>query len=116
MNRAGPGVSPASPWARATPTPKKIYIIHIKKKKNYTYTLEKKNCIHKTKFLLEGKKNIQKTKMKNNHKIGGQKKLLRAKIKINHKPKEQKKILRAKIKINHKPGVQKKNLEGKNKN
>ena len=36
--RAGPGVSPASPWARATPHPratngkkKKNYIIHIKK-------------------------------------------------------------------------------------
>jgi hypothetical protein len=37
--RAGPGVSSASPWVRATPTPrqtigeKKNYIIHKKKKK-----------------------------------------------------------------------------------
>ena len=44
--RAGPGVSPASPGARATPPPgatpqeKKKFILCIKKikKKNYTYT------------------------------------------------------------------------------
>jgi hypothetical protein len=40
-SRAGPGVSPASPWARATPHPratngeKKIYTIHKKKIINY---------------------------------------------------------------------------------
>jgi hypothetical protein len=57
--RAGPGVSPASPWARATPHPratkrekKKFIHIHPKKKK--------KICIYKIKFLLEGK-------IKNNH-------------------------------------------------
>ena len=41
---------------------KKNYTIHKKEKKNYTYTLEKKNYIHKRKFLLEGKKN-------NSHKL-----------------------------------------------
>jgi hypothetical protein len=61
--RADPGVSPASPWARATPHPKatnwkkkKKKLYYTLKKKNYTYTLEKKKiCIHKIKFLLEGK-------------------------------------------------------------
>jgi hypothetical protein len=60
VTRAGPGVSPASPWARATPHPgatkmekKKIYTIHIKKKIIYTYTSEEK----KKKFI-RGQKNI----------------------------------------------------------
>jgi hypothetical protein len=60
IDRAGPGVSPASPWARATPHPRATN--GKKKKKNYMYTLEKKKniyiYIHKRKFLLEGKTNI----------------------------------------------------------
>jgi hypothetical protein len=47
LPRAGPRVSPASPWARATPHPratkwekKKLY--YTLKKIYYTYTLEKK--------------------------------------------------------------------------
>jgi hypothetical protein len=68
-----PGVSPASPWARATPHPratkmekKKIYTIHTKKKKKlYMHQKKKKICIHKIKFLLEGKKYIQKILGKN---------------------------------------------------
>ena len=63
-HRAGLGVSPASPWARATPSPratkrekKKIYTIH-KIFFLYIYIRKKKICIHKIKFLLEGKKNI----------------------------------------------------------
>ena len=50
-DRVGPGVSPASPWARATPHHRAT---KMEKKK------KKKNCIHKIKFLLEGKKYIQK--------------------------------------------------------
>ena len=70
-SRADPGVSLASPWARATPHPwatkmeKKIYTIHTKKN-NCTYaSQEKKNYIHKIKLLLEGKKYIQKILGKN---------------------------------------------------
>jgi hypothetical protein len=59
--RAGPRVSPASPWSRATPHPKATN----GEKKNYTYTLgKKKNYIHKIKFLLEDKTNIQRAKKK----------------------------------------------------
>jgi hypothetical protein len=43
MIRAGPGVSPASPGARATPQEKKnLYTIHKKKKKLYIYIRGKK--------------------------------------------------------------------------
>ena len=44
--KASPGISPASPWARATPHPratkreKKKFILYIKKR-IYTYTSEK---------------------------------------------------------------------------
>jgi hypothetical protein len=81
--RASPGLSPASPWARATPLPpggnqkgkKKIYTIHKKKKKkkkrkkNYTYTLEraKKIVFIKIKFFIRGQKKYSRTKIKNNH-------------------------------------------------
>jgi hypothetical protein len=49
-DRAGPGVSPASPWARATPPlgatkrEKKKFILYIKKKKKklYIYIRKKK--------------------------------------------------------------------------
>jgi hypothetical protein len=56
--RAGPGVSPASPWARATPHPgatkmeKKKIILYIQKKKLYIYITEKK----KKKFIFRKKK------------------------------------------------------------
>jgi hypothetical protein len=50
LPRAGPRVSPASPWARATPHPratkweKKKIILYIKKKiKLYIYIRKKKN-------------------------------------------------------------------------
>jgi hypothetical protein len=63
-NRAGPGVSPASPGARATPPPgatpqeKKNFILYIKKKKkNYTYTSgEKKKKKKKIYTYTSGKK------------------------------------------------------------
>ena len=48
-SRASPGVSPASPWARATPHPRAT-------------NGKKKNCIHKRKFLLVYIKNIQRVK------------------------------------------------------
>jgi hypothetical protein len=80
--RAGLGVSPASPSARATPHPratkieKKKFILYIKKKKKKIYICirkkKKKNCMHKIKFLLEDKKYIFRkywTKIKNNHKL-----------------------------------------------
>jgi hypothetical protein len=53
--RAGPGVSPASPWARATPHPRAT---NGKKKIYYTYTLEKKKKIIfiKENFYLRAKK------------------------------------------------------------
>jgi hypothetical protein len=51
--QVAPMVRAANPWNRATSG-------QPKKKKIYTYTSEKKkNYIHKIKFLLEGKKNIQ---------------------------------------------------------
>ena len=115
MCRAGPGVSRASPWARATPhlgatkmDKKNLYYTCQKKKKLYIYITEKKKkklyicitgkkkklyiCItekiyiyiHKIKFLLEGKKYIQKILGKNkkiNQYTGGAKKIFRAKIK-----------------------------------
>jgi hypothetical protein len=59
--RAGPGVSPASPGARATPQEKKNYTIYKKKKFIYIYIyiyIREKKIIHKIKFLIEGKKNI----------------------------------------------------------
>ena len=58
-HRAGLGVSPTSPWARATPSlgatkrEKKKFILYINFFFFYTYTLGKKNCIHKP-----GQKNI----------------------------------------------------------
>jgi hypothetical protein len=54
--RAGPGVSPASPWARATPHRRATKW----EKKILYYTLKKKLYIYirKKKKLLEGKKNI----------------------------------------------------------
>ena len=51
-SKVSPGVSPRSPWARATPHPKTI---NGKKKR-------KKICIHKRKFLLVYIKNIQRVK------------------------------------------------------
>jgi hypothetical protein len=60
--RAGPGVSPASPGARATPREKKkFYTIHKKKKKIihiHDTSGGGGEIIHKIKFLIEGKKNI----------------------------------------------------------
>ena len=63
MSRAGPGVSPASPWAKATPHPratqwgkKNLYYIYKKKlltnkKKLYIYIKNIYICIPKRIFL-----------------------------------------------------------------
>ena len=79
ISRAGPEISPASPWARATPHPRATK----REKKNLYIYIKKKNCIYKIKFLLEGKK-------KNNHNPRGKKYL-----------KDRKKYSRSKIKNNH---------------
>jgi hypothetical protein len=50
--RAGPGVSPASPWARATPhlratnQKKKLYVYIKKKKKKKKKKKEQKNKVY----------------------------------------------------------------------
>ena len=64
ISRASPGVSPASPQAKETPL---LGATKKEKKKLYIYIKEKKNCIHKIKFLIEGKKKYLEGKNKKNY-------------------------------------------------